>query len=341
MMPTRWPRPQGTRVSRARTPRPTCWSIRARLSAGGRLVLDRDAAAGRSSGGPPSIGRPRPSSDPAEQLVADRDRQRPAGGAHVRRRRAGRWWPPAAGRPGRPGRWRRPRRAPARRRRRRAPRRRSPTAAATPRDQQVQAEQLGDRAERGAGGRRASARRGARASRSRAAHRQHLPHAVAARWRRAASTTVVVGLDERVAAAERRVGDDARRRAGERRRARGRRPRRGAGGRAAPARRAAAPSARRTAPRPGSSATASSWPTSVLGELERRARTAWVSTRAHVVGDALARAVAAACEQRLRRRRGARPRGAPRRSACRSAASARPPAACASAARRPSAQPTA
>jgi hypothetical protein len=35
MIATRWPRPQGTRVSRARTPRPTCRVIRARLSAAG------------------------------------------------------------------------------------------------------------------------------------------------------------------------------------------------------------------------------------------------------------------------------------------------------------------
>ena len=33
----------------------------ARLSGGGRLVVDRDAGGRRSSGGPPSIGRPRPS----------------------------------------------------------------------------------------------------------------------------------------------------------------------------------------------------------------------------------------------------------------------------------------
>ena len=59
--PRRWPRPHGTSVSSARTPRSSRSVMRLRPSgAGGLAAVERIAPP--SSGGPPSIGRPRPSS---------------------------------------------------------------------------------------------------------------------------------------------------------------------------------------------------------------------------------------------------------------------------------------
>src|SRR3954470_4663424 len=58
-MPRRWPRPQGTRASSARTPSETCSVMRVRCSgSGGEASMGRCSYA--SSGGP-SSGRPRPS----------------------------------------------------------------------------------------------------------------------------------------------------------------------------------------------------------------------------------------------------------------------------------------
>ena len=60
-MPSRWPRPHGTSASSARTPRSSRSSMRVRCSGdGGRPATARSDR--RSSAGPPSIGRPRPSS---------------------------------------------------------------------------------------------------------------------------------------------------------------------------------------------------------------------------------------------------------------------------------------
>ena len=115
MMPRRWPRPHGTSVSSARTPRPSWRSMRGRLSAVRGGVLDRDQRRGRSSGGPPSIGRPRPSSTRPRSASPTPDRSGPP----VCRTRAPTRRPVVsperqAGEPA-AGRWRRPR--PARRRR--------------------------------------------------------------------------------------------------------------------------------------------------------------------------------------------------------------------------------
>ncbi len=77
-MPSRWPRPHGTSVSSARTPRPSWVSIRRRASAG--AVACRRAATSTTpvSGGPPSIGSAEAVEDAAEQAGTDRTVQRPA-----------------------------------------------------------------------------------------------------------------------------------------------------------------------------------------------------------------------------------------------------------------------
>ena len=126
-MPRRWPRPQGTRASSARTPSVTRSWMRGRTSgSGGEASAARVRT--RPSGliGPrPSIGRPSPSSARPEQRVGDLDAERAAR------------WPPRA-RPGRcPSRRRAPSAACGRRgsrRPRRAPRAgRGPSRSCRPR----------------------------------------------------------------------------------------------------------------------------------------------------------------------------------------------------------------
>ncbi len=78
-MPRRWPRPQGTRASRARTPSDTRSVMRGRsIGLGGAAsIFDR----GRSStGGPPSMGRPSPSSTRPSSAGAVGNPDRLAGG---------------------------------------------------------------------------------------------------------------------------------------------------------------------------------------------------------------------------------------------------------------------
>ena len=59
-IPMRWPRPHGIKVSIARTPSGSCVSIMLRVRGCGALC-STDACSTWCSGGPPSIGRPRPS----------------------------------------------------------------------------------------------------------------------------------------------------------------------------------------------------------------------------------------------------------------------------------------
>ena len=74
-MPSRWPRPQGTSVSSARTPRPTRSVMRGRESAlGGRR--DGRARDARAEPGSRRRAAPEPVDDPPEQAVADRHAER-------------------------------------------------------------------------------------------------------------------------------------------------------------------------------------------------------------------------------------------------------------------------
>ena len=112
-MPSRWPRPHGVSVSIARTPRPTCWSIRGRLRAAAASLSTTTSA--RPARARAAVDRAAESvEDAAEQRVADADLERAAGVADgvadAESVRGGR----AAGRSGRRDRWRRPRRGPAR-----------------------------------------------------------------------------------------------------------------------------------------------------------------------------------------------------------------------------------
>src|SRR4051812_46005765 len=76
-MPSRWPRPQGTSASSARTPSVTRSVIRGRSSgAGGAPTIGRGRTAARS--GPPSIGWPSPSSTrPSSASPTSTDTRRP------------------------------------------------------------------------------------------------------------------------------------------------------------------------------------------------------------------------------------------------------------------------
>ena len=201
MMPTRWPRPQGARESSARTPSPTCWSMRGRLervraafsTETSRQVVERRAAVDRAA---------EAVEHPAAQLLADGDRaagrrsrrhvaptRRPCGGAERQADDAG------------GGCWRRPRRAP-------TPScavdlDRSPRAASTPAHQQVQAAQLGD------AGRDAAGRGGVAGPRQQDVGRRSAVIASTSgrgrgRRRRRQSIAAVLGLDHGVAGGQRR-----------------------------------------------------------------------------------------------------------------------------------------
>ena len=132
-MPRRWPLPQGTRVSSARTPKVSGWSTRVRdervRGLAGQVDVG-DAGAQRRA----AVHRPAEAVEhPAEQRLADGHLQRHAGRAHRGARRGRRRACPAACRSAGRGRRRRPRPAAAalarvrprrgRRRRRRARRR--------------------------------------------------------------------------------------------------------------------------------------------------------------------------------------------------------------------------
>ena len=332
-MPRRWPRPHGMSVSRARTPRPSWWSIRGRLRAPGArasTVTSASAVERRAA-----VDRPAEAvEDAAAQRVADADPQRAAGVAdRVADAQAG-GGGRAAGRRGRRVRSRRPRRAPARgrppragRRRRRAGR--SPAGAgraARPRGRSWSGRDglEGALAENGGQGASSPGPPGAGRSRS----------------RRAGRATCAVGLDDGV----------------------GRRPSVGSATTTTPwsARSAAAATAgdvgvqadrarrvrpgsaastRRTASAPGSSARpARGRP--ARGSARRRARTAWCVDPGGQLGQGLVESRQRPARAR-RPRPGARPRGAPRRQRPRCAACSAASRAVSSASRRPWAQPTA
>ena len=85
-MPMRWPRPQGTSVSRARTPRVSGWSTRVRDSAcGARWPGRRRTTRGRAAGRRRSAGRGRRA--PGRAAPRRPAPAAAAGGAHRARRR--------------------------------------------------------------------------------------------------------------------------------------------------------------------------------------------------------------------------------------------------------------